>query len=145
LIHNSENHSDVPSCSVAVHFAFIDETAEGQSDDDLVIVPGSEVVVKREARQDNTSTYSYNGKKIVFKELAKKLRELGIDLDHNRFLILQVSLPPRPLMMCGARSPTATPTPSYARSVLAQTVLFRVHIQIRCMRWQYSLINLAHR
>eukprot|EP00037_Helgoeca_nana_P029446 m.351458 g.351458 ORF g.351458 m.351458 type:complete len:1338 (-) comp27977_c1_seq4:1879-5892(-) len=89
LIHNSENHSDVPSCSVAVHFAFIDETAEGQSDDDLVIVPGSEVVVKREARQDNTSTYSYNGKKIVFKELAKKLRELGIDLDHNRFLILQ--------------------------------------------------------
>ena len=53
-------------------------------------VEGSEVVVKREVRKDNSSTYYYNGKKIAFKDLAQNLRQLGIDLDHNRFLILQV-------------------------------------------------------
>jgi len=51
------------------------------------------VVVTRTANRDNTSNYTYNGKKMPFKVLAQELRRLGIDLDHNRFLILQVCLP----------------------------------------------------
>ena len=54
------------------------------------VIPNSEVVVKRTAHRDNTSSYTYNGKKMPFKVLAQELRRLGIDLDHNRFLILQV-------------------------------------------------------
>ena len=85
LIHNSENHQNVPQCSVSVHFQNI---IDGEGDD-YTVVPNSEVIVKREATKENTSTYTYNGKKISFKDLAVELRKLGIDLDHNRFLILQ--------------------------------------------------------
>ena len=39
--------------------------------------------------QDNTSFYQIDGKRCQFKQVAKLLRAQGIDLDHNRFLILQ--------------------------------------------------------
>ena len=39
--------------------------------------------------QDNTSYYQIDGKRAQFKQVAKLLRGHGIDLDHNRFLILQ--------------------------------------------------------
>lgn len=94
LIHNSENHRDVPNCSVSVHFVYIVDDEINGVEDGFTVVPDSEVVVKREARSDNSSTYYYNGKKLVFKEVSQRLRKLGIDLDHNRFLILQVGCPP---------------------------------------------------
>ena len=46
--------------------------------------------MSRTAYADNSSVYHLNGKKLQFKEIAALLRESGIDLDHNRFLILQV-------------------------------------------------------
>jgi len=39
--------------------------------------------------QDNSSYYEINNKRVQFKQVAKLLRNQGIDLDHNRFLILQ--------------------------------------------------------
>ena len=51
---------------------------------------GSEFVVSRTAYKDNSSVYHLNGKKVLFREVATLLRGHGIDLDHNRFLILQV-------------------------------------------------------
>ena len=36
-------------------------------------------------------TVQVNGKRCQFKDVAKLLRAKGIDLDHNRFLILQVN------------------------------------------------------
>ena len=62
-----------------------------QEGDDYDIVPGSEFVVTRTAFRDNSSYYQLNGKRAQFKEIGKVLRDAGIDLDHNRFLILQVS------------------------------------------------------
>lgn len=53
------------------------------------MVPNSELVVTRTAFKDNTSFYTVNGQRMPFKEVAKLLRSHGIDLDHNRFLILQ--------------------------------------------------------
>ena len=50
--------------------------------------------MSRTAFKDNTSYYQLNGKKVPFKEVAVLLRKSGIDLDHNRFLILQVSYVP---------------------------------------------------
>lgn len=60
--------------------------------DDFEVVPGSVFTVSRTAYADNSSVYHLNGKKLQFKEIAALLRESGIDLDHNRFLILQVQL-----------------------------------------------------
>ena len=56
----------------------------------LKVVPGSQFTVSRTARKDNTSDYYLDGKKQTFKEIGIVLRCCGIDLDHNRFLILQV-------------------------------------------------------
>merc|ERR1719334_2255023 len=39
--------------------------------------------------KDNSSFYQLNGKRVQYKDVAKLLRAKGIDLDHNRFLILQ--------------------------------------------------------
>ncbi|XP_068201013.1 structural maintenance of chromosomes protein 4 [Palaemon carinicauda] len=84
LIHNSEDHKNVESCTVAVHFQKIID-----KDDDFEVVPNTHFVVSRTAFRDNSSYYQMNGKRCQFKAVAKELRNFGIDLDHNRFLILQ--------------------------------------------------------
>ncbi|KAF2348276.1 RecF/RecN/SMC N-terminal [Trinorchestia longiramus] len=85
LIHNSEAHPNVQSCTVAVHFEKIIDI----SDDEFKVVPDTKFIVARTAFKDNSSFYQINGKRCQFKVVAKLLRKEGIDLDHNRFLILQ--------------------------------------------------------
>ncbi|XP_077988154.1 structural maintenance of chromosomes protein 4-like [Glandiceps talaboti] len=85
LIHNSENHKNINSCSVHVHFQKIIDLPG----DEFEVVPNSQFVVSRTAYRDSTSNYYVNGRKLPFKEVAALLRLEGIDLDHNRFLILQ--------------------------------------------------------
>ncbi|KAK3932165.1 Structural maintenance of chromosomes protein 4 [Frankliniella fusca] len=85
LLHNSDEHKNVQSCTVAVHFKLIID----KPGDDYEEVPGSNLVIARTAFRDNSSYYTLNGKRVQFKEVAKLLRSHGIDLDHNRFLILQ--------------------------------------------------------
>ena len=63
-------------------------------EDEYTVVPDSKIVVSRTAHRDNTSAYSVNGKRATYKEVASLLRASGIDLDHNRFLILQVDVHP---------------------------------------------------
>ena len=60
-----------------------------EGEDGFRVVPDTQFYVTRTAFKDNSSHYDYNGKKCQFKEVAKLLRAKGIDLDHNRFLILQ--------------------------------------------------------
>ncbi|XP_061935021.1 structural maintenance of chromosomes protein 4 [Apis cerana] len=85
LIHNSSEHQNINSCTVSVHFQQIIDKLEMEYD----IVPNSEIVISRTAFKDNSSYYELNKKKVQFKEIAKILRFYGVDLDHNRFLILQ--------------------------------------------------------
>lgn len=85
LIHSSDKHKDVQSCTVEVHFQKIIDK-EG---DDYDVIPNSKFYVSRTANKDNSSAYHINGKKATFKEVGALLRSHGIDLDHNRFLILQ--------------------------------------------------------
>ena len=59
-------------------------------DDQYNVVPNSKFVVSRTAFKDSSSYYRLNDKKATYKEVAVCLRSNGIDLDHNRFLILQV-------------------------------------------------------
>ncbi|ELV13322.1 Structural maintenance of chromosomes protein 4 [Tupaia chinensis] len=86
LIHNSDEHKDIQSCTVEVHFQKIIDK-EG---DDYEVIPDSNFYVSRTAYRDNTSVYHISGKKKTFKDVGNLLRSHGIDLDHNRFLILQV-------------------------------------------------------
>lgn len=85
LIHNSTNHKNLDSCTVNVHFQKIIDLDENNFD----VVPDSAFVVGRTAHRDNSSYYTFNGRRCTYKEAARTLRSYGIDLDHNRFLILQ--------------------------------------------------------
>uniref|UniRef100_A0A4W3K0M6 Structural maintenance of chromosomes protein n=2 Tax=Callorhinchus milii TaxID=7868 RepID=A0A4W3K0M6_CALMI len=85
LIHNSDEHKNVQSCTVEVHFQKIIDK-EG---DDFEVLPNSNFYVSRTAHKDNSSAYHVNGKKATFRDVRMLLCSHGIDLDHNRFLILQ--------------------------------------------------------
>ena len=74
------------SCKVTVHF----QTILDKGGEEFEVVPDSQFSVSRTANKDNSSFYSLNSRRVQYKEVAKTLREKGIDLDHNRFLILQV-------------------------------------------------------
>lgn len=89
LIHDSEKFPDVRSCCVKVFFQEIIDKATKEDPDLFEEVPDSKFVVSRTAFKDNSSYYEVNGRKVQFKEVAKLLRKKGVDLDHNRFLILQ--------------------------------------------------------
>ena len=89
LIHSSDAFRDDPLqyARVSVHFHEIVDT--GDADEDYEVVPGSEIIVTRIARRDNSSSYKLDGKNCAFKDVAKYLDSKGIDLNNNRFLILQ--------------------------------------------------------
>ncbi|KAF9423720.1 hypothetical protein HW555_001046 [Spodoptera exigua] len=85
LIHSSSKYPNLTSTTVAVHFCRIID-GEGEA---FEVVPNSEIVVSRTAFRDSSSFYTLNGKRVQFKEVSRMLRSHGIDLDYNRFLILQ--------------------------------------------------------
>lgn len=85
LIHSSDQHQDIQTCTVEVHFQKIIDK-EG---DEYEVIPNSKFCVSRTASKDNSSAYQISGRKATFKDVGILLRSHGIDLDHNRFLILQ--------------------------------------------------------
>ncbi|KAI3992107.1 hypothetical protein MKX01_014998 [Papaver californicum] len=85
LIHNSSNHQNLDSASVSVHFQEIIDLNDGEYE----AVPGSDFTITRVAFRDNSSKYYINDRASNFTEVTKKLKGKGIDLDNNRFLILQ--------------------------------------------------------
>uniref|UniRef100_A0A1I8P3Q0 Structural maintenance of chromosomes protein n=1 Tax=Stomoxys calcitrans TaxID=35570 RepID=A0A1I8P3Q0_STOCA len=85
LLHNSARYPNVNMCSVAVHFRQIIDKDDGTCEE----IADSEIIVERTAYRDNSSFYTINGKRKQFKEVAKLLKKHHVDLDHNRFLILQ--------------------------------------------------------
>ena len=72
-----------------LYFIFQEIIDRDQDGEDFEVVPNSQFNVSRTANKDNSSHYEINGKRCQFKDVAKLLRAKGIDLDHNRFLILQ--------------------------------------------------------
>eukprot|EP00850_Spirogloea_muscicola_P012233 SM000078S22092 [mRNA] locus=s78:341423:349363:- [translate_table: standard] len=86
LIHNSTNHQNLESAEVSVHFQDILDKDE----EEFECIPNSLFTVTRTAFRNNTSKYFIGQKSSNFTEVNTLLKEKGIDLDHNRFLILQV-------------------------------------------------------
>ncbi len=87
LIHESEKHPNLRSCTVRVFFQEILDSDPAQEGG--VPVEGSQFSVSRTAFKDNSSFYEIDGKRRQFKDVAELLKRKGVDLDHNRFLILQ--------------------------------------------------------
>ncbi|KAK9877855.1 hypothetical protein WA026_020085 [Henosepilachna vigintioctopunctata] len=114
LLHNSERHRDVSSATVEVHFAQIIDK-EGDNYD---ILPNSEFVVSRTAMKDNSSFYTLNGRRVQFKEVAVLLKKHGIDLDHNRFLILQGEVEQISMMKCKAEGPNEPGMLEYLEDII---------------------------
>lgn len=50
---------------------------------------GSELVISRTAHKNDASKYAINGRSSNFTDVTSLLMSKGIDLEHNRFLILQ--------------------------------------------------------
>lgn len=85
LIHNSKKHPNVTSCSVAVHFELVEDQGNGVSK----IVPDSQFVVQRTAMSDNSSYYQIDKQRVQLRDVSALLKTHHVDLEHNRFLILQ--------------------------------------------------------
>ena len=82
LIDNSANHhQDVMKATVEVHFEEVGEDEE--------TIPDSTLVLSRSVTKSENSTYKINGMDKNLSEVKAILREKKIDLDNNRFLILQ--------------------------------------------------------
>ena len=72
--------------AVEVHFQeILDDENEPDAYD---IIPGTEFTVARRVDRSSHSKYILNGKESTFKEVCELLQGKGIDLEHNRFLIL---------------------------------------------------------
>lgn len=114
LLHKSDKHKDVRQCSVTVYFVHIQDDVivlllffiinnslcflhflsimlQITAQTGFVPIPGTEIKITRTAFKDNTSFYTLNDKRVKFKDVAIILKKNGIDLVHNRFLILQVN------------------------------------------------------
>ena len=85
LIHRSSTHPGLTHCSVSVHFHCITDLPG----DAYAVVPGSAFVLTRTANRANDSTYFLDQARVPYASVAALLKGHGIDLDHNRFLILQ--------------------------------------------------------
>lgn len=81
LLHNSAECPNVKSCSVTVHF----EAIAIEGDQEKI-----RFSITRIAFPDNSSHYKINERQVSLKDVTKLLREYGVDLDHSRYLILQV-------------------------------------------------------
>ncbi|KAL1115663.1 hypothetical protein AAG570_005953 [Ranatra chinensis] len=123
LLHKSENHQNVRSCTVEVHFIKINDLPG----DDYEKIPGSKLVIARTAFADNTSFYTINGKRSQFKDVANILRSHGIDLVHNRFLILQGEVEQIAMMKPKAQTEHDTGMLEYLEDIIG-TTRYKVNI-----------------
>jgi len=86
LIHNSSSFKNLRHTRVDVYFHEIVDVVEGET---FEVVPNSDLKISRAAYKDNSSDYYIDDKKSSFKEVIRTLKEKHVDLDNNRFLILQ--------------------------------------------------------
>nr|CCC93301.1 putative structural maintenance of chromosome 4 [Trypanosoma congolense IL3000] len=90
LIHTSAAYPDFTHASVTVNFVRLRETEQTRCDPDYrEEVEGSLFSIKREVHKTGTSQYFIQGVKKTQREVVDTLIDEGVDLEHNRFLILQ--------------------------------------------------------
>lgn len=117
MIHNSENFRNVQSCKVTIFFQQIIDK-EGA---DFEAVPNSEITVARIANKDSTSHYELNGKKVPIAQVVTLLKGFGVDLDNNRFLILQGEIEQIAMMKCKGANEHETGILEYLENIIGTT------------------------
>ncbi|KAL0235385.1 hypothetical protein GEMRC1_001967 [Eukaryota sp. GEM-RC1] len=85
LIHNSANRPDATCARVTVHFEEILDTEDGG----YSILPHTQIAISRTVQKKGSSSYHINGSPSSFTAVQELLSSKGLDLEHNRFLILQ--------------------------------------------------------
>ena len=80
LIHSSEDYKNLDFAKVSVIFQSVIDHPDGT----FTVVPGSEFVVTRQAKRDNSSSYWIDKKPSDYAKVTAFLRTKGIDLGHNR-------------------------------------------------------------
>lgn len=114
LLHNSAAYPNICSCKVAVHFQTIVDAADGSA----TAQPGTEFFISRTAFKDNSSFYTINDRRVHFKEVGKLLKSHGVDLDHNRFLILQGEVESIAMMKPKALTPNESGLLEYFEDII---------------------------
>lgn len=91
LIHRSSKYPNESEASVELHYVYIRDRVGDKDQEE--IIPGSEFSVKRDVKRKsktNESSYYYNNVKSSREDIQRKLIEVhNIDLEHDRYLILQ--------------------------------------------------------
>jgi structural maintenance of chromosome 4 len=111
LIHHSEKFQNLDYCRVSVYFQEILDKVKNprvvacstngdccplqEGDNAFDVIPNSNFVITRIGKKNNQSKYKINEKTSKRDEVEELLKSKGIDLDNNRFLILQVLLSSR--------------------------------------------------
>jgi len=85
LIHNSTTMNDLRFASVTIYFKEIRDLPDGKFEE----IPNSHFILSREVFKNSSSKYLLDNQEISFEKLCGILEKKGIDLKHNRFLILQ--------------------------------------------------------
>ncbi|GBO06541.1 Structural maintenance of chromosomes protein 4 [Araneus ventricosus] len=88
LIHKSSKYPNLTSSTVAVHFAMIEETKEGE-ETKSTIQKGSRFTLSRTVLIDSSSYYEMDGRRMQYKDVRNVLKKFKIDMDYTRFLIMQ--------------------------------------------------------
>jgi len=115
LIHHSAEFPNFGYARVNVHFVNIVDDVEG---DGVTPVPGTECVISRVAKKDNSSQYKINNKSATFAQVADELAKRNIDLKNNRFLILQGEVELISQMKPLATSPNETGLLEYLEDII---------------------------
>ena len=101
LVHTSEEHPNCTQARVNVHFQEIidtDKECEGEDeskedennlDNQYDVVPNSQFIISRIATKRSQSQYLINNKSTTFHKVKELLLTKDVDLNNNRFLILQ--------------------------------------------------------
>jgi len=116
LIHKSAEHPDVLTASVRVSFM---EIIDHEDDPDYFeVVPNSYFTVARQVSRSSTSKYFVNNVVVDYRDVCELLKNKGIDLDHNRFLILQGEVEQISLMKPKAQNPNETGLLEYLEDII---------------------------
>lgn len=114
MIHSSARHSSNTEASVAVYFQKIIESGP----EDFTAVPDSSFSISRTVYKDNSTKYFLNNQLVQFNIVKNKLLSFGIDLDHNRFLILQGEVEQIALMKSKGQSPSEVGMLEYLEDII---------------------------
>ena len=119
LIHFSDSVKSKPptSATVTVHFKTIIDDVDNPGEK-WTVVENSEFDIARTCFKDGSSVYRVDGKKKQMKDVKKRLRDEGIDLDHNRFLILQGEVEQISLMKPKAVNPNEEGMLEYLEDII---------------------------